>query len=180
MGGVGTGKTTVAKQLASELDWPIFSSDKIRKTLAGAPLAERTAPELRERIYSDEMTEQTYRELLRQGLAALENRHGVVLAATFSSRTYREFLRQECEKAKVHLQVIELDVDRSTIESRLKARDQSAREISDARLEDLEKLTAAYEPPLELARDLIKISANDSAFDTIKTALLQLSEKRLQ
>ena len=179
MGRVGTGKTTVANQLASELDWPIFSSDKIRKTLAGAPLAERTAPELREKIYSDEMTEQTYRELLRQGLAALENRHGVVLDATFSSRTYREFLRQECGKAKVHLQVIELDVDRATIASRLKARDQSAGEISDARLEDLEKLTAAYEPPSELVADLIKISANDSAFDTVKTALFQLSEKRL-
>ena len=179
MGRVGTGKTTVAERLASELDWPIFSSDKIRKTLAGAPLAERTAPELREKIYSDEMTEQTYRELLRQGLAALENGHGVVLDATFSSRTYREFLRQECEKAKVHLQVIELDVDRATIASRLKARDQSAGEISDARLEDLEKLTAAYEPPSELAADLIKISANDSAFATVKTALFQLSEKRL-
>ena len=179
MGRVGTGKTTVAKRLASELDWPIFSSDKIRKTLAGAALAERTAPELREEIYSDEMTEQTYGELLRQGLAALENRHGVVLDATFSSRTCREFLRQECEKAKVHLQVIELDVDRATIASRLKARDQNAGEISDARLEDLEKLTAAYEPPSELVADLIKISANDSAFDTVKTALFQLSEKRL-
>jgi len=179
MGRVGTGKTTVANQLASELDWPIFSSDKIRKTLAGARLAERTASELREKIYSDEMTEQTYRELLRHGLAALEKQHGVVLDATFSSRTYREFLRQECEKAKVHLQVIELDVDRATIESRLKARDQSAGEISDARLEDLEKLTAAYEPPSELVADLIKISANDSVFDTIKTAVFQLSEKRL-
>src|SRR5947207_14051225 len=98
MGRVGTGKTTVAERLASELDWPIFSSDKIRKTLAGAPLAERTAPELREKIYSVEMTEQTYGELLRQSLAALENRYGVVLVATLCSRTSREFLREECEK----------------------------------------------------------------------------------
>jgi len=88
-------------------------------------------------------------------------------------------LRQEGEKAKVHLQVIELDVDRATIASRLKARDQNAGEISDARLEDLEKLTAAYEPPSELVADLIKISANDSASDIVKTALFQLSEKRL-
>src|SRR5438132_2490565 len=34
MGRVGTGKTTVAKELGSELDWPVFSSDHIRKTLA--------------------------------------------------------------------------------------------------------------------------------------------------
>src|SRR5437870_2166814 len=59
MGQVGTGKTTVAKQLASELGWPVFSSDKIRKTLAGALLTERTAPELRDKIYSEQMTKQT-------------------------------------------------------------------------------------------------------------------------
>src|SRR2546423_10413649 len=32
MGRVGTGKTAVAKQLGSELDLPVFSSDEIRKT----------------------------------------------------------------------------------------------------------------------------------------------------
>ena len=61
-------------------------------------------------------------------------------------------------------------------ENRLRARDRSAGEISDARLEDLEKLTAAYEPPLELASGLIKISAGRSAPDTVKTILLQLAE----
>src|SRR5437867_11001338 len=45
MGRVGTGKTTVAKQLASELDWSVFSSDEIRKRLGGLPLTEWTAPE---------------------------------------------------------------------------------------------------------------------------------------
>src|SRR5262249_35332094 len=38
MGRVGTGKSTIAKRLASELDWPVFSSDETRKALAGVPL----------------------------------------------------------------------------------------------------------------------------------------------
>ena len=50
MGRIATGKSTVAKQLASELGWPIFSSDEIRKTLAGLPLTVRTPPELREKF----------------------------------------------------------------------------------------------------------------------------------
>src|SRR6266480_3489584 len=62
MGRVGTGKTTIAKQLASELGWRIFSSDEIRKTLACVPLTERTPPELRDKLYSEQMTMRTYKK----------------------------------------------------------------------------------------------------------------------
>jgi thymidylate kinase len=79
----------------------------------------------------------------------------------------------------VRLQVVELDTDRGKIESRLKARERSASEISDARLEDLEKLNAAYEAPSELEPDLIKISADNSVYDTVKAVLQQLAEKQL-
>ena len=178
MGRVGTGKTTVAKQLASELDWPIFSSDEIRKTLAGLPLTERTAPELRDEMYSERMTEQTYKKLLEHGLATLEAHNGVVLDATFSSRAYRKLLCDACAQAGVHLQVVELDVDPGQIKHRLKARDESADEISDARLEDFEKLSAAYEPPSELAPDLIKISSANAVSDTAKAVLLRLAEEQ--
>jgi predicted kinase len=175
MGRVGTGKTTVARQLGSELDWPVFSSDQIRKMLAGIPLTERTPPELRDKMYSERMSDQTYKKLLEQGLAALEAHGGVVLDATFSSRANRKFLRTAC--SNVRLQVVELDTDRGKIESRLKARDRSASEISDARLEDLEKLNAAYEPPSELAPGLIKISADNAVSNTVKAVFEQLAEK---
>jgi len=177
MGRVGTGKTTVARQLGIELDWPVFSSDQIRKTLAGIPLAERTATERRDEVYSEQMTEQTYKQLVEHGLAAVESHGGVVLDATFSSRAHREFLRKECEKAHIRFQFVELDIDLGEIERRLKARNESTGEISDARLEDLEKLNAAYEPPSELATCLITVSADDSVSDTVKAGLLRLTEK---
>jgi len=177
MGRVGAGKTTVARQLGAELDWPVFSSDQIRKTLAGVALTERTAPELRDKIYSERMTEQTYKKLLEHGLLALETHNGVVLDATFPSRAHREFLHKECENARVGFQFVELDVDLGEIERRLRARNESTKEISDARLEDLEKLNATYEPPSELAPDLIKISADNSVSDTVKAVLQQLAEK---
>jgi hypothetical protein len=47
-----------------------------------------------------------------------------------------------------------------------------------ARLEDFEKLTAAYEPPLELAPDLIKLSSGDAVSDTGKAVLLRLAGKQ--
>ena len=189
MGRIGTGKTTVAKQLASELDWPIFSSDEIRKTLAGVPVTEQTASEMRDKVYSAPMTEKTYKQLIEGGLAAVGRcsrgrrprpapRAGVILDATFSTRTLRKLLRKECEKADVRFQFVELDVDLEEIKKRLKARDDKAAEISDARLEDFEKLSAAYEPPSELAPDLIKISSSGAAFVTVKAILLQLAKQQ--
>ncbi len=181
MGRVGTGKTTIAKRLASELDWPLFSSDQIRKTLAGVPLTERTAPELRDKMYSKPMTEQTYKELLEHGLAAIEGHNCVVLDATFSSRANRRSLRDACAKAGVHLQVVELDADPGQIKHRLKARDEKTTgENSDARLEDVEKLSAAYEPPSELGLDLIHVSANDAVSDTVRAVLTGLAEKQVR
>ena len=72
---------------------------------------------------------------------------------------------------------MELHVDLEQIKNRLRARDNHSSETSDARLEDLEKLSAAYEPPSELVADLIKVSASGSASDTVKAVLFQLAEK---
>ena len=177
MGRVATGKSTVAKQLASELDWPVFSSDEIRKTLAGVPLTVRTPPELRDKVYSSQMTEQTYNKLLENGLAALTVHSGVVLDATFSSRTKRDCLRDQCAKAGVRLQVVELEADHDEIAKRLKARDKSETELSDARLEDLGKLSAGYEAPCEVA-DLIRVSTANGVLDTVRAVLLGLAEKQ--
>jgi predicted kinase len=177
MGRVGTGKTTVAKQLASELDWPLFSSDQIRKTLAAVPLTVRTPPELRDKVYSNQMTQQTYEKLVEEGLAALAVHGGVVLDATFSSRKRRDCLRDKCIRAGIRLQVIELEADNNAIAMRLKERDENASELSDARLEDLEKLSAAYEPPDELPT-LIRASSSDGIANTVSAVLSHLAGKQ--
>jgi uncharacterized protein len=178
MGRIGTGKTTVASQLAREFDWPLFSSDQIRKALSGVPLRVRTAPELRAKVYSEQMTKETYQNLLKNGLAAVASHGGVVLDATFSSRTYRDLLHAECARAHVPFQVIELEADYQEITNRLRARNATAGEISDARPEDLDRLSAAYEPPSELAPNLIRISTAGAVSDAIRTILLRLAEKQ--
>ncbi len=178
MGRVASGKTTVARQLGGELDWPVFSSDAIRKTFAGIPLTSRTAPELRGKVYSETMSGQTYASLLENALAALETHGGVILDATFSSRARRDTLRAECATAGVRLRLIELRAEREEVEKRLRTRDEHATEISDARLEDLKKLNATYEPPEEFASELISIRTTGSPAETTRDVLVHLAEKR--
>jgi aminoglycoside phosphotransferase family enzyme/predicted kinase len=190
MGRVGTGKSTLAKRLATELNWPVLCSDEIRKRLAGVPLTRRTPPELRAKIYSARMTRQTYRKLLEHGFAAiggcsrgrrprpLQFHNGVILDATFSTRALRKFLRDECEKANTPFQFVELKIDPSEIKKRLKARDEKTAEASDARFEDFGKLNAAYQQPSELAPDLITVSTTSSVSEPVKAILLHLAEKQ--
>ncbi|HEU0273940.1 MAG TPA: AAA family ATPase, partial [Candidatus Udaeobacter sp.] len=120
MGRIGTGKSTIAKRLASELGWPVFSSDKIRKTLAGVALTQRTPSDLRDKVYSTQMMRKTYGNLFKDALAAVrcshgrrprlsQSRNGVVLDATFSTRAVRKLLHDKCSKANVRLQFVELD-----------------------------------------------------------------------
>src|SRR6266480_375103 len=190
MGRVGTGKSTIAKRLAGELDWPVFSSDEIRKTLAGVPLTRRTPLDLRAKIYSAQKNQRTYRKLLEDGFAAVgcsrgrrprprQSHNGVILDATFSRRALRRFLRDECKKANVSSQFVELEADPNEIKKRLKARDEETAETSDARLEDFQKLSAAYEEPSELAPALIRVSRTTSISDGVKTILVCLADRQV-
>ncbi len=174
MGGVGTGKSTVARELGNELGWPVFSSDRIRKTLANVPLTQRTGKSNRPRVYSEETTSLTYQTLLQEGLTEMSKTGGVILDATFSRRTHHDLLRAECERMRAQLQIIELEANRTQIATRLKARESRSNEISDARLEDLEQLSTAYEPPTELT-DLIRHSTEQPMADTMNSLLLKLA-----
>jgi len=190
MGRVGTGKSTIAKRLASELDWPVFSSDETRKTLTGVSLTQRTPSELRAKIYSARMTQKLMGNFLEDGFAAIgccsrgrrprlsQPHNGVILDATFSTRALRKFLRDECKKANVTIQFLELEIGPDEIKNRLKLRDENTAKTSDARLEDFEKLNTAYQPPSELAPDLIRVSTNASVSDAVNAILFCLAEKQ--
>jgi aminoglycoside phosphotransferase family enzyme/predicted kinase len=180
IGRVGTGKSTVASALGNELNWPVFSSDQIRKTLAGVPVTKRTPARKRAEVYSRQMTAKIYNQLLARGLAAAKIRGGAIIDATFSSSANRELLRQQCEKAHLRFQAVELEVDLGEIKRRLRARDKGVSVTSDARFEDLEKLLAAYEAPSQLSRNLIRVPADNAVSATVKSVLLRLTELQLQ
>lgn len=84
-----SGKSLLAEFAAKESGWPLFSSDKIRKSLAEVPLFHRVSAADRAVLYSTQMTQSVYATMRSKATEALNSGHSVILDATFSSRAQR-------------------------------------------------------------------------------------------
>jgi aminoglycoside phosphotransferase family enzyme/predicted kinase len=179
MGRVASGKSTLARSLSEELGWKFFSSDRIRKELAGVSLYVRGDELERQRLYSERMSDNTYETLRQHAKEQLEQARGVILDATFGSRHRRDDLRRLLEGLGVDYCFIESRAGVATTKRRLAARARSTREISDARLEDYTKLDRGYQPPMELDRKHCVAAKTARTFEAVLvTTLKSLAYRR--
>ena len=153
MGRVGTGKSTLARHIKKKLNIERYSSDSIRKTMAGVPLDRRTPAPERDEVYSAQMSEETYRRLLESARSCLEQGESVILDATFNSRASRSRLVQLANDVGCRLLFVEARASDEVIRGRLQDREQQEGVVSDARLEDFDKLDERYQPPEEIEAD---------------------------
>jgi aminoglycoside phosphotransferase family enzyme/predicted kinase len=176
MGRVASGKSTLARSLARELGWEIFSSDPIRKQLAGVPLYERPEPAARCRLYSKAMTEKTYGALRANAIGQVEKQRSVIIDATFSSRRHREELVNQLCALGVDYCFVETKASEETLKTRLVKREAKLNVVSDARMEDFELLTRSYEVPAEFGPDHLVSVSTDSALEaTVVETLKKLA-----
>jgi uncharacterized protein len=150
MGRIGSGKSTLAEALAGELGWKILSSDRTRKELAGLPVNQRTSAALREKLYRPHMTLRVYRELGRNVLRALQEGRSILVDATFSRRVQRDVFRKLIAGKHAEPGFIEAAAPENKLKERLRMRGRRA--VSDARLEDFDRINRSYEPPSEIER----------------------------
>jgi len=150
MGRIASGKSTLAQALGDELGWEVYSSDYVRKKMAGFPLYERSSAAARTRLYSARMTERTYQRLLTTAEAQLKKGHCVILDATFARREHRQLLVNRFTKRGLAWRFLEAQASNTAMKQRLRVRETQPEEISDARFEDFGALTQLYEPPNEL------------------------------
>ena len=172
MGKVASGKSALAKALGQETGWPVHSSDRLRKTLAGTPLNHRGSEAERAALYAPAMTQKTYDLLFEQALATLHSGHCVILDATFSKLEHRTALRKLMASAGCEVRWIEAHASEPVVRERLKERDQDEAVVSDARLEDYKRLSAGYEPPNELPPDAKLSILADGSLDQVLSVLL--------
>ena len=181
MGRIASGKSTLARALAAKLGWPIYSSDSVRKQLAGVPLYERTRAVLRRRLYSAARTGQTYRSLFAAAEVEVHAGRSVILDATFARREHRAAVRDHFSPRGLAVVFVEAQASDIAAKRRLKARELKSNEVSDARFEDFQRLANLYDPPLELrGRRFATVCTTGSLEQTVTRALRSLVRLRLE
>jgi predicted kinase len=138
----GTGKTTVAQEVAAVSGWEHLSSDVTRKRLSGLDPTERGGVEL----YSRARTIATYRELGNLAAQRLERGRGAVVDATFHLREERDAFRAGLGERPESLLFIECRASTETLLARVRERALQPDRISDADAAILEQQVAEFEP----------------------------------
>lgn len=114
----GSGKSTVARQLAAQRSAIQIRSDAVRKHLAGIPLEQKGTNV----IYTPEMTEKTYGRLLELGVLLAQQGWTVILDAKYDQRRLRGDAIAATQQHQIPLQILHCTAPMDVICDRLRHR----------------------------------------------------------
>jgi uncharacterized protein len=144
-GAPGTGKTTVATDLADRLRFTVLSSDEVRKDLVGVAHSEHAYAAPGEGIYASTVTARTYSELIARARAILGMGESVVLDASWTRTGDRVTARRMAHERGALVIELRCDLDPVIAEKRIAARMQTA-DPSDATPEIAAHMRSLFEP----------------------------------
>ncbi len=124
-GAPGTGKTTLANELAAQHNWVVLNSDELRKDLAGQGHREYAPVPFGEGMYSDEFTQRTYSTMLDQAGQLLRQGESVVLDASWPTKELREQARATAASCGADLFEYECELSVEECQKRIKTRSES-------------------------------------------------------
>jgi len=134
----GSGKSTVAMELAKRLNAIHIRSDAVRKHLAGVSLHDHHT-----NIYTPEMTKETYRTMVRVALDLAESGARVILDARFDNATRRSEAIEACRERGLDARIVQCRAGLTSIKQRLANRSE---DISDADASLLAQQLQAFDP----------------------------------
>ncbi|GAA1205473.1 AAA family ATPase [Prauserella alba] len=122
----GTGKTSLSRALGEQLGATVFSSDRVRKELAGLSPLQRGTASFESGIYDRAHTERAYTELLQRARERLELGETVVLDASWTSASQRASATELASHTHSTLVQLECQAPEAITSARLAGRTDSA------------------------------------------------------
>lgn len=172
----GTGKSTLAKELASTEGIQVISSDTVRKGLAGVPLEKDMTASFQEGIYSPVQTDRTYAALRAEAEERLLEGQRVLVDATFHLQSRREPFARLARDLGVPFLLYICRADLEQVRQRLVP--SANRSGSDADIRVHEAIARLWEePPLEL--ETYRIDNNGPSIQSLSQARGVLIDRRL-
>jgi uncharacterized protein len=150
VGLTGTGKSTVAQELARRWSLSYISSDITRKTLARIAPEERRYESFGEGIYSSEFSRRTYDAMFRQAEQCLQDGGSVVMDGTFRSANERSRAIETPRREGIDTWIVECSLPEEEVRHRLERRAREGTSASDARWELFHRLQQEWEPVAEV------------------------------
>ena len=174
----GTGKSTLARELAEAAEFCVIRSDVVRKELAGLSGHEPTPAQLRESLYTAEWNDRVYAECLCRAELFLGEGKRVIVDATFREEQQRVIFMEAAIRWGVPAGLLLCQAEPETIRKRLEARQGDA---SDADCSVYLKVAEKWEEiGAAPARAIAVISTEGSPAQVLSRALEVLRQFGLQ
>ena len=161
----GAGKTTVAKEIARNINAIHLRSDAVRKHLAGISLHEKGGTE----IYSAEMSQKTYGRMLELGILLANIGFPVILDAKYDRVALRHQAIATAQANNIPLKIVNCTAPIEVMRARL---DKRKGDISDATADLLSSQQAKAEEFTEAEKAYV--TTIDTSQDDWRQALLKL------
>jgi predicted kinase len=149
-GQIGTGKSTVAQRLSEHTGFGMLSSDVIRKRLAGLLPTARATADYQAGLYQPDITRKTYDAVYRAAEEAVRSGRGVILDATYKHPEDRRTVLELSVRCQVPLLFVECHASATTVEQRLREREQRGDNVSDATWALAQRERGSFPPFTEL------------------------------
>lgn len=148
---MGTGKSTIAKEIAELKKLAVFSSDVVRKDLAGISEKEHRYEDYSSGIYSKEFSEKTYQKMFELADEELSHSKSVLLDACFPKKWQRAKAKETALKNKSKFICLEFICPDDEIKKRLDNRYKTGEDASDGRWEIFYKQKNEFEKVDEIS-----------------------------
>ena len=142
----GSGKSTGAEEIVRQKGAIRIRADVERKRLFGKDATYRANAEEMKRLYSSEISEQTYSRLHKLAETVLQAGYSVIVDATFLKRQQRAMFALLAKELSLPFEILDFHASCETLRERVKHRAAIGYDPSDADLPVLERQIELDEP----------------------------------